>query len=502
MPLAFALASDGKTLAASAMGFSLEKGRRNLAGLNPTDLEFALLFWDMKADRAGQWITLGQDAIVAVAYAPHGALLATAHFDGSVRLWDTVASGDQGGFRRPWGKVPGKARISFSAHQGLISWLSFSSDGTALLTGATNGTVKLWDAGTGQLRTSFKGHKDRICAALLTADGQTLITADAEGLVKFWGVDAPRGPRLFKGPKGVVGALQFTSDSRALICTGNHGQVQRFDLLSTRKHFTFELPAGPGAMSDDGRFVVAGDPKGLRLIETATGRDVPLPANLPKGRLWACALSADARRVAVLADADKGHELRVFELETGASVFTTRIDQALRKSLAFAPNGRLLALVDISGDIDVWDLETREKCCTLRNPPRPVRAIAAAFSPQSDYLACCDARSIYVFETRTWQKLWQAPTYWHHPMTLAFSRDGKRLATGGGEGELEVGGGVKLWDTSSGRELLTLGSSNIAFTRVAFSPDGARIAAAAMDPINIRPDQPGQIWIWEAPPGE
>lgn len=58
---------------------------------------------------------------------------------------------------------------------------------------------------------------------------------------------------------------------------------------------------------------------------------------------------------------------------------------------------------------------------------------------------------------------------------VAFSPDGNRLASAGGDKT------VKVWDASSGTELLSLQGHAKLVQRVAFSPDGKRLASASDD---------------------
>jgi hypothetical protein len=67
--------------------------------------------------------------------------------------------------------------------------------------------------------------------------------------------------------------------------------------------------------------------------------------------------------------------------------------------------------------------------------------------------------------------------------SVAFSPDGKRLATGGGEGT------VNLWDAATGQELLTLKGHSDGVRSVAFSPDGKLLAAGSLD---------GTAKLWDA----
>ena len=74
--------------------------------------------------------------------------------------------------------------------------------------------------------------------------------------------------------------------------------------------------------------------------------------------------------------------------------------------------------------------------------------------------------------------------------SVAFSRDGKRLATGHGKEA------VGLWDTESWEEVLTLGGQGSVFSSTAFSPDGKVIGTMnAADPVGI-------VQLWRAPSWE
>ncbi len=77
---------------------------------------------------------------------------------------------------------------------------------------------------------------------------------------------------------------------------------------------------------------------------------------------------------------------------------------------------------------------------------------------------------------------------------VAFSPDGRRLASAGGNyGE---SGEVKVWDMATGRELLCLRGHKDLVSCVAFSPDGRRLASA-----NGGVYTPGEIKIWDAADG-
>jgi WD40 repeat protein len=66
---------------------------------------------------------------------------------------------------------------------------------------------------------------------------------------------------------------------------------------------------------------------------------------------------------------------------------------------------------------------------------------------------------------------------------LAYSPDGRTLATGGGGRR-----GIKLWDTNKGRDRLNLGEGRGAICSLAFTPDGRTLASGS---------EGGEVKLWD-----
>ena len=156
--------------------------------------------------------------------------------------------------------------------------------------------------------------------------------------------------------------------------------------------------------------------------------------------------------------------------------------------LAFSPDGRTLASSSRDGTAKLWDLTANRVRATLQaHPSGWVNAVA--FSPEGKSLATGSGGFSmhpkgYLDDDKTGDiKLWDARTGQERTTieepsgvveTLAFSADGGRLASGGGDGS------VRVWDIATGR-LSTTTKLPSDSGPVAFSPDLKTVASVGRD---------------------
>lgn len=117
---------------------------------------------------------------------------------------------------------------------GYITCLAFSRDGTWLLVGATDGTVKLWQWETGKLLQSFKAHSKDVKSVRISLDRTRLLTGGDDGAMKLWGSETGQMMRTFTHGRRTerfesiesnfgVQAVSFSSDEVQVISAGYGG---------------------------------------------------------------------------------------------------------------------------------------------------------------------------------------------------------------------------------------------------------------------------------------
>jgi WD40 repeat protein len=156
------------------------------------------------------------------------------------------------------------------------------------------------------------------------------------------------------------------------------------------------------------------------------------------------------------------------------SVQTGHSGQVL--ALAFTSDNKLLASGSVDKTIVLWDPATGNQLRALKGHTGTVNSIA--FSPDDKYLASGSAdNSIKIWEVATGREKTTLTGHTLYVSSLAFSTDGKMLASGSGDQS------VKLWDLVTGRELRTLVVTPAPMpglpVSVAFSRDGRTLATGS-----------------------
>jgi WD40 repeat protein/serine/threonine protein kinase len=234
------------------------------------------------------------------------------------------------------------------------------------------------------------------------------------------------------------------------------------------------------AFSPDGQQVVTTDDKTAQVWNARTNQ---LRFTLPHGdTVYDARYSTNGTR---LVTASGDGTVRIWDATTGALVRKLGHSGTPTRyyATALSPDGKFIAAIDTTGAVaHVWDAVNGALLAELHNaaagPP------ALAFSADGRWLASSGGDDVRVFDVRTWSEVLAIAG--PHLRTLSFDPMGPRLATGSADGD------ASIWEIPSGvrtRHLREIGDSvNV----IAFSPDGQLVAAGAGN---------GAVQIWRATSG-
>jgi WD40 repeat protein len=313
----------------------------------------------------------------------------------------------------PAGAIGRLGTVRYRGHDNPVVSLAYSPDGASLASGyegdgkGTDGKVHVWDLATRKPRHVFPGHFPHVLSLAFSPDGKILASGEEawESSIRLWDLGCGRLTREFFAHLNGVQSLAFSPDGKTLASAGKDARV----------------------------------------------------------RLW---------------DVASGERLRQI-----------RVSDSQFKAVTFSPDGKTLLVAGTKGELSLWQADSGQKVRDLGGAGDRNRAVVyAAFLPDGKTILSREFGSARgpINEVRFWDAqsgrlLRSFPMNDSYPfgMRYALSPDGKTLATSGHEGRKPV---IHLWDTDSGKQFVWLHEHPGERVPVlAFSPDGKFLASGGGD---------------------
>jgi WD40 repeat protein len=281
------------------------------------------------------------------------------------------------------------------------------------------------------------GHTKSVNSVAFSPDGAFLASGGQDCRIQLWDVANALsiGTRIGQFP--IVHSVAFSPDGAILASGGRDSRIRLFDVGTSQKIGTLVARPGIGLL----------------------------------GYIWAVAFSPDGTLLAGVG----GRRIRLWDTRTGRHTATFSGHAAI--SVAFSPNGALLASGCRDKTIRLWDVETGRNIATLAGHTGVVHSVA--FSPDEAILASGGDGTVRLWDletarnTTTFNSITDNRLF-HSVNSITFSPDGAILASGGDKT-------VRLWDVQTGRNIATLTGHTDTVQSVAFSPEGSLLASGSKD---------------------
>ena len=479
-----------------------------------------------------------RNLVTSAAYSPDG---------------NRIAAGDDGGTIRLWDATTGQTIKTFKAHTEFVHDVVFSPDGKTLATASRDATMRWWDihtgeniktfseylggrpyikyspdgntiaierhdegwlrdAATGKHLKTLKGHTQYIAGIAFSPNKKLIATGSADKTARLWNAHTGENIKTYKGHTHTVYTPVFSPDGNKLATRCNDSALRLWDISTGKNIITHqrEKQSVNFTFSPDSQTLALGSDAGeVSLWNTNTGEKIKTFAG-HSSYVYSPLYSSDGNTIVTRG---KG-SVRMWNVRTGENINTLNIRGAVN-SVVHSPDGDLIAITAHEETVSLWNVETGQLLKTFEGhkkrgfdvlrrfslgkkqrrtfgmPPEHIRI--ARYSPNGKSVTTVrDNNTVQMWNISTGKRIGKLiMPFKDDPQEsttgVVYSPDGNTLATiqlG------NLGGTVRLWDTSTGKLLKTLKGYTYCGNSLIFSPDSKTIATGHWD---------GTVLLWDIP---
>jgi len=292
-PAAAQLRGHGGPVRALAIS---QDGRTALSG----GFDSAAILWDLQRGAAREVLRLHDGAVNAVALRS-GARAITAGEDARIALWT------------PERTVPD---VVLTGHAGPIAGVAVSPDGETLASASWDGTVRLWTLPGGE-PVVLEGHAQNVNGVAFMPDGKAVVSVGYDATVRIWPLKQPTPPISTTLP-APLNAVAVAPDGEITTAAADgrlyflSAAVRLRDAIATSS-----APVVALAISGDGAAIAAASMDGVVTILDRKTPSMMRKLTGPGAPVWSVAFSLNSRTL-LTGGADGA--IRRWDAETGQAI--------------------------------------------------------------------------------------------------------------------------------------------------------------------------------------
>jgi len=400
-----------------------------------------------------------EDYVRAVAFSPQGTMIVSGSDDCTVRLW------------KPDGTPVGSP---FRGHENYVLAVAVSPDGQWVVSGGADRTLRLWQLDGNLMHPPLQGHSSAVLAVAVSPDGRTIASGSADHTLRFWSkYGKPLGEPLW-GHEAAVRAIAFSPNGHLIASASEDGTIRLWVRDGTLLGMPFVGHEGAVlaiAFTPDGKGIVSGGSDRTIRQWALDGTLIGDPIQGHKAAVLAVMFSPDGE---TLVSGSEDCTLRLWHRDGSPAAPPLLGHEDYVRSVAFAPDGQTIVSGSADRTIRLWQHDGTPITPPFQGHDDYIRTLA--FSPDGRILASgSDDRTL---------RLWDIngaplgpPLLGHqdYVRAVAFSPDGQRLASGSDDHTL------RLWSIDGKPWGKVLRGHSAAVLTVAFSPDGTLLASGSAD---------------------
>jgi WD40 repeat protein/ankyrin repeat protein len=375
-------------------------------------------------------------------------------------------------------------------HNFNILWVTFSKDGSRIVSGDSQGVFKQWNPASGKELRRF-GHPHPWEHVAISPGARLAAEPDNDGSVRIFDVESGRTIRVLPGVGHQVNRLAYMEDGLTLaVSTGNPGSEKsagEVHFLDVRTGaWRGALTGMPGdctclGVSRDGKVVAASGQDGLALLWNRVALSYSGQTGVSSHRILSLALTSDGSLLASAGEKPKPKDAKIdphkpdSNMDPVLDLWDTHTRTLLRSlqghtspvtSVVFSADGNTLYSLGYDSQLILWDTHTG----TIRRTISTKDTNGSLAVDRAEAVAAVggDTSSLRTFDLRTGQPIHAYDTH-YDACQVAISPAGRIVASG------DTQGVVWLWQTSSGQLLRRLQGVNL-IKSMQFSPDGTTLA--------------------------